>query len=520
MPDVSHSPRVLPPLLDLFHQRLTAAPESVAFYEDDREFTWAQVASGVSWFASTSAGLGAGRGDRIVYIGRNAVTFYAFLFGSAAIGAIPVPVNWRLAGPELEAILDQAEATLVVVEAEIPKLLETVRSIWDGEVVATSAIGEAMREASAEVSFRDLDVAGDAVVLQLYTSGTTGLPKGAMFSNANLSEVVTNITKAWDIRDSDVSLIAMPLFHMGGLSWALTSIAGGASSVILQDVSAEAIGRACRERGVTTAFLVPAIITLLLNEPADSNPAPHLRRLMYAGSPIAEHTLLKAVSVLGCELVQTFGMTEASGAFAQLDPEDHSTDPDRRHLLSSAGKPFPWVKVKIVNPDSGDDVEDGEPGEIWTSSAQNFVGYYRSEDQSLAALTEDGWLRTGDIGYLRDEYIYLKDRLKDVVITGGENVYPAEVERVIGAHPSVSEVAVIGAPSDKWGETVTAIVVPQPGEPIDESALLEFARESLAGFKCPTSVHVIDQLPRNATGKIRKDILRRPFWSNHERGIH
>jgi long-chain acyl-CoA synthetase len=230
--------------------------------------------------------------------------------------------------------------------------------------------------------------------------------------------------------------------------------------------------------------------------------------------------LLDAMTVFGCEMVQTFGMTEASGAIAQLDPADHSTDDARRHLLQSAGKPFPWVELKVVDPATSQEPSAGTPGEIWIKSRQNFLGYYNDPDQSHSTLTSDGWLRSGDVGTIEDGYIFLRDRLKDVVITGGENVYPGEVERVLGAHPHVVEVAVIGTPSDRWGETVTAIVVPRAGSAVEAEELIAFARGHLAGFKCPTTVQVVEQLPRNATGKIRKDLLRAPFWEGKSRNIH
>jgi long-chain acyl-CoA synthetase len=211
-------------------------------------------------------------------------------------------------------------------------------------------------------------------------------------------------------------------------------------------------------------------------------------------------------------------MTEATGAFAQLSAAEH--DPAQAEVFRSAGRPYPWVEVRVVGRD-GIDVPDGETGEIWTRSEQNFVGYWNRPDETAAALTADGWLRTGDLGHLDDERrIHLIDRAKDLIITGGENVYPAQVEEVLHGHPDLAEVAVIGVPDERWGETVRAVVVPRAGARVDPAEVITFARDRLAHFKCPTGVDVADSLPRTATGKVRKAELREPYWRGHDRRIN
>jgi len=226
------------------------------------------------------------------------------------------------------------------------------------------------------------------------------------------------------------------------------------------------------------------------------------------------------MTAFDCDFVQLYGMTEATGAFAQLDAADHDPGGPREHLLRSAGRPYPWVEVKVVQPGS-DDGEDGSGvGEIWTRSAQNFAGYFGRPEHSAEALTDDGWLKTGDVGQVDAEgFIFLLDRKKDMIISGGENVYPAEVEVVLAQHPSVFDVAVIGVPSPKWGETVKAIVVPKPGQTLDEAEVISYAKGRIASFKCPTSVDVVSELPRTSTGKLRKNVLRAPFWQDQERQI-
>jgi long-chain acyl-CoA synthetase len=239
--------------------------------------------------------------------------------------------------------------------------------------------------------------------------------------------------------------------------------------------------------------------------------------MVYSGAPIDERSLRRAMRLFGCEFVQVYGMTEATGAFAQLGPAEH----ENAELLRSAGRPYPWVETRIVSTESGTDLPAGAIGEIWTRSEQNLVGYYNQPQATEQALTPDGWLRTGDLGY-RDGcgHLFLVDRAKDLIISGGENVYPGEVETVMSSIPDLAQVAVIGVPSERWGETVKAIVVPKPGATIDANELIAFARARLAGFKCPTSVDVVDDVPMTATGKIQKSRLRDRYWAGRARRIN
>jgi long-chain acyl-CoA synthetase len=355
------------------------------------------------------------------------------------------------------------------------------------------------------------------IAFQLYTSGTTGRPKGAMFANAtNLRVLLDDVSGQWGFRTGDVSLLAMPLFHMGGVAWALAGMARGARGVVVRDfVPGEVLDLVERER-VTTAFCVPAMLAALCAVPGIADRALTLRQMVYSGAPISATALATAMAALRCDFVQIYGLTEATGAFAQLSAEEHGAV----DALRSAGRPYPWVEVRVVARD-GADAPAGEVGEIWTRSAQNLVGYWNQPDETARALTPDGWLRTGDLGRLDDGgRIHLVDRATDLIITGGENVYPAQVEDVLAAHPDVAEVAVIGIPDERWGETVRAVVVARPGGAVDPGGLIAFARDRLAHFKCPTGVDVLDALPRTATGKVLKGRLREPYWRGHDRRIN
>jgi long-chain acyl-CoA synthetase len=254
-----------------------------------------------------------------------------------------------------------------------------------------------------------------------------------------------------------------------------------------------------------------------------------LKTIFYGASPISEDVLTRSMQALGCDFTQLYGLTETCGAITALLPEDHDPEGPRAPLLRSAGKPFDYVELRIVEPESGATAPDGSVGEVWTRSAQNMLGYWKKPDETAAVLTDEGWLHTGDAGWLDDEgYLFLHDRIKDMIVSGGENIYPAEVENVLFAHPGIADVAVIGVPDDKWGETVKAIVVRSTaGVAADglasdsalEAAIIAFARDRLAHYKCPTSVAFTDVLPRNPTGKVLKRELRAPYWSGRGRHI-
>jgi long-chain acyl-CoA synthetase len=246
-----------------------------------------------------------------------------------------------------------------------------------------------------------------------------------------------------------------------------------------------------------------------------------LQLIVYGASPISEDVLARSVEVFGCKFWQAYGLTETTGAIVNLPPEDHDLDGPNRHRLRSCGVAGPGVELRIVDPGSGEDRPSGEVGEIWTRTRQNMKGYWKQPEATAATIDADGWLRTGDLGYLDDEgYLYIHDRVKDMIVSGGENVYPAEVENVLMAHPAVADVAVIGVPSERWGEEPRAIVVKGADAEVTPEELIDFTRGKLAKYKCPTSVEFTDVLPRNPSGKVLKKDLRARYWEGQDRMVH
>ncbi len=355
------------------------------------------------------------------------------------------------------------------------------------------------------------------MVLQLYTSGTTGLPKGVMLTNGNCSGLM-DVAEAWDVDETSVSLVAMPLFHIGGSGWANVALARGGTDVLVPMVDPAGLIDTIEQSQITNAFLVPAVLQMMCAVPgAENRDYSSLRSIAYGASPITTAALTRTLEVFRAPLFQVYGLTETTGAITELSATDHDPGGPRQHLLRSAGRPYPWVELKAVDPATGEQCDPGEVGEIWTRSRQNSPGYWSKPDDTAAAFDADGWLHTGDAGYLdADGFVFLTDRIKDMIVTGAENVYPIEVESALSEHPEVADVAVIGVPDERWGETVKAVVVRRPGSGLSEEELLAWAKDHLAGFKRPRSVDFVEELPRNPSGKLLKRVLRAPYWADAE----
>jgi len=498
-------------LAELVREHARSRPDRPAITCGELTRTFAELHERSSRVAGALAAAGVGRGDRVGVLDRNGIEFFEVVFGCAKLGAAVVGLNWRLAAPEIATILTDAQVSAVVVGEQQACLLPADPGV---PVVQTGPAYERwIEQAPAQDPLVEVDP--DDAVLLLYSSGTTGLPKGAVVTHANLECTVEIARTSWRMGPDSVNLVPSPLFHIGGAGYGLTTLSQGGHTVLARDAAPAGLLAAIEQHGVTHAFLVPAVVQSLLNAPeiatADLS---SLQLIGYGAAPMTDALLLQAMAVLGCGFLGVYGMTETSGTVLVLDPEDHDPGGPRSHLLRSVGRPLPWVQLDVRDPVTGVATPTGQIGEIWVRSAQNTPGYWQQPGLTAQAIAEGGWLRTGDGAHRDDEgYVYLHDRLKDMIITGGENVYPAEVENALASHPAVSEVAVIAVPHGRWGETVKAVVVLRPGSQAAGEELIEFARTRLARYKCPTSVDLVDALPRNASGKVLKKDLRLPYWT-------
>ncbi|MDQ2648959.1 MAG: fatty acid--CoA ligase [Actinomycetota bacterium] len=497
-------------------------PTAVAVDLEGRSTTFGELDQRSSQVANALAASGVKRGDRVATIDKNGLEFFELTFGMAKIGAVNVAVNWRLAPAEMLQIIDDAQAEVVVVGPDFVEQVEKIESELP-RVHTIIAIGDHARWTSygawiADQSTDDpgVEAAPDEVAFQLYTSGTTGLPKGVMLTNDNFFRNIQGTAAQWRFDADSVNLAMMPTFHIAGAGWSMVGLYFGCRTVVLRDIDPAAILRLIPEYRITNVFMVPAVIQFLLITPGvDDTDFSSLRALVYGASPITEAILTAGMQRFGCEFIQVYGLTETTGAITQLDGVDHDTP----ELLRSAGKPYPWVEVRTVDTATGDDVEADAVGEIWVRSPQVMAGYWNNPEATAAAVTPDGWFKTGDAGYLRNGFLYLHDRVKDMIVSGGENVYPAEVENALMKHPAVADVAVIGVPDEKWGESVKAIVVKAPDTDPTEAEIITFARDHLAGYKLPKSVDFAEVLPRNPSGKLLKRELREPYWAGRDRQI-
>ena len=504
----------------------------IAFTYGDEELSFAALDEGANRAANGLIALGVKPGDRVAFLGKNHPLYFEAFVGAARIGAVMTPVNWRLAAPEVAYILDNCGAQVVFVGEGFAAMIESVRA--DVPHV-THIIGIDAPEFSGTDyrTWRDsfpatppahVVKAGDDA-LQLYTSGTTGKPKGAVMTHGSILSSRDAMASGEEMRTwqepipGDVTLLAMPCFHISGTGTGIGTMVAGTNSIVLPEYDPTKALDLIDNYNISKIFLVPAAIQILLNHPrVNEVDFSRLKYVTYGASPIPLELMREAMRVLGCGFVQMYGMTETSGTIVALDPEDHV--PEGSPRMRSVGKPLAGVEIKIID-EAGHEAPAGTVGEIATRSSKNMRGYWNNPEATAATIDADGWLRTGDAGYLdQDGYLYIHDRVKDMIISGGENVYPAEVENALYSHPKVADVAVIGVPDAKWGEAVKACVVVKDGETLTEAELIAHARTLIAGYKCPKSVDFIPALPRNPSGKILRRELRAPYWVGKDRAVN
>jgi long-chain acyl-CoA synthetase len=515
-------------------------PERIAMRAGERVWTYDDLYRESSRVAQALLAEGVAPQERVAVLDRNVPEYFTFLFGATMVNAVTLAVNWRLAPPEMEYILNHAQARVLLVGSEflghlVQMDLETVqRVVVIGDVPhgdridpVHEAIDYGTWIAGREAIEPEIPRSSGDTCYQLYTSGTTGLPKGVELTNRNLLSAMHVGAKSWSIDADSVSMVAMPLFHIAGSGWGLSAFYQGAEAVLVREIEPAEVLRLIETHRVTNSLFVPAVLQILSGFPGvETTDFSSLRTIVYGASPISEEVLVRSMKVFGCDFVQVYGLTETTGAVTDLCSEDHDPGGPRAHLLRAAGRPWGDVRLRIVDSETGRDLSDGEVGEIWCHSGQNMRGYWRNPKATAEVYPEGldengiGWFRTGDAGFMKDGYLFIHDRVKDMIVSGGENIYPAEIENALMGHPGIADVAVIGVPSEKWGETVKAIVVDAPGAAVSDDEIFAHCRERLARFKCPTSVDRIEALPRNPSGKILKTELREPYWKGHTRRVN
>ncbi|HWE57322.1 MAG TPA: long-chain-fatty-acid--CoA ligase [Acidimicrobiales bacterium] len=500
-------------------------PDHPAMRSASGQYTYAELDRATNQLAQALRAAGVGPDDRVSYLDKNGPEQILLFFAAAKIGAVPTPVNYRLAPPEIAYIVADAAAKVFVVGDEFVAPVRKVKADLGGArvVVMGQPDGDwpSLAQFTAGSSEEDpgFEPGPDSTACQLYSSGTTGRPKGVVLTQSNVADGRDLYHQIMGMGPDSVSVVPMPLYHIGGSGWALAGFWQGATNVIVREIVPEQLIDTLVTEGVTHGFIVPAVIQFMLNVPGvRDRDWSRLQCVLYGASPISETVLAGAIETFGCRFVQAYGLTESTGTVIYLPADDHDLQGPNRHRLRACGIPIPGSEGKIVEPLTGEEMADGEVGEIWVKGPTVMAGYWHQPEQTAASIRPGGWLRTGDAGYRdADGYFYIHDRVKDMIVSGGENVYPAEVENVIMSHPDVADVAVIGIPHERWGETPRAMVVRTAGADLTEDALLAYCRERLAGFKCPTSIQWIDELPRNPSGKVLKKDLRAPFWEGRTR---
>jgi acyl-CoA synthetase (AMP-forming)/AMP-acid ligase II len=491
-------------LADILRKQAIATPDGIAVVQAGTPATYRRLDERSNRVAQALLADGVGAGDRVAVIVPNSVQFLELLFGAAKVGAIASVVGERLSRPEVLAIL--ADVSPAVVVGIHDALVEPVAGAR--RTVASAEDYEAWLAAVAPVDpATPVDPA--APVVMQFSSGTTGKPKGILLTGRGIGFALAELQGQLELGPTSVALAPVPFSHVTGMGLALVSLLGGSTLVL--DVSTDPVGFVQQLVGmkVSHAVMVPTLVQRLVQSPVvRSLDWSALKYIVYGGAPMPLATIQDATEILGCRFIQSYGLTESTGAVTVLSPEDHLSAGSAEHRLRSVGRPTHGSPIRIVDPVTLVDVAPGAVGEVFIGGPQVMAGYHGNESATAEAIV-DGWLRTGDGGSLdSDGYLYLHDRLKDLIISGGENVYPAEIESVLSGLAGVAEVAVVGVASEKWGESPYAVVVRLPGSTIGEEDVIDHARSELAHYKCPVGVSFVDALPRNASGKLLKRTIR------------
>jgi long-chain acyl-CoA synthetase len=513
---------------DLLTRAARCYPEKEAVVFEKTRLTYRQINERTNRLAAALLDMGVKRGDRVGVICHNSHNFTEIFFACAKIGAASTNLNWRLSPRELAFLINDAGPDIVFFSKRFEYLFDPMKADLKNKhrfVAVDGVFNKEMIDYEKLIAKYKADeprvtVAEDDTALLLYTSGTTGRPKGVMLTHKNMmANCVSTIIEMEMTRDWNI-LGLLPIFHVG-IFVLIDMVWIGAKVTYVHSFDPAAIFEIVQKEKTTVTAFTPVIFKFLLDHPdIDKYDLSSLKTIIYATAPMPVELLKRSIKRFDCDFIQFFGMTETSPTLTMLVREDHVLDGPEYKVkwLGSAGRPVSNVQVRVVN-EKGKDCAPGVIGEIIGKGENVMKGYYNMPEATAEAI-RDGWYYSGDMGYF-DEYGYLfiADRKKDMIISGGENIYPREVEEAIQLIPGVADVSVIGVPDDTWGEAVKAIVVRKPGAELTEAMIIEHCKKNIASYKKPKSVDFVDALPRSAMGKVLKHELREPFWKGRERKI-
>ncbi len=500
----------------------------------DHRWTYGQFFDRVDRLSSFLTGSGIGHNGKIAILHPNCHYFLETYYAAARIGAVSVPINFRLSSPEIAYILNHSESELLVVDPMFKTQIDAIRAeipgvrtiLWTGEGIDADLTYDTVLEQRERADQRDsVAIVAEDTAQIYYTSGTTGKPKGVMLSHKNVYIHALGTIAELHLTDNDVWVHVAPLFHLADAwaTWAITWVGG--THVIVRNFDPITVFDAIQKEKVTITNLIPTMLNLMVNHPdVGSYDYRSLRVLLSGGAPIAPEVVRKIVETFRCDYVQTYGMTETSPYLTLSLLKSHLKGlPEREQLSFKAktGREFIAVELRVVN-DQGEDVTPNERdvGEIIVKGDIVTAGYWRAPEETEKAI-KNGWLYTGDLAVIDSEgYVTIVDRKKDMILTGGENVYSTEVENVLYMHSSILECAVIGVADQKWGEAVKAVVVLKPGHQATEAEIIQFCKDKMAHFKAPKSVEFIEALPKTGSGKIQKKELRDRYWAGRSKRVH
>ncbi|MHA3792962.1 AMP-binding protein [Sphingomonas sp. YL-JM2C] len=506
------------------HARLDPDRPAITFH--DRTISYGSFDKRTNRLANALLSAGYGAQDRLAVVLKNGPCSYESLIAARKIGAVQVAINWRLAPSEIAWIVNDCRSRILILDADLADKAAEIAAMLDRPIEMLVA-GDAGMAGLASVDewiarFSDTDPgrtsAFDETAIQLYTSGTTGRPKGAMLSNGNLWSFFDNAARVLPMRAFGNHLIVLPLFHVAALIWSMRVFVHGGHCIGMREFDPDAMLSLIPRYRVNDFATVTTVLYMLQRHAPRDLDYSSLEGICVGGGMLSERSAREMMETFGCPIYGMYGSTELTYGCTLLWIDEALLETPE--LLDSCGRPFPDITLGIFDPESEQALPDGVIGELWVRGGQRGQGYWNRPEETAKAFRPDGWFRTGDMGHLRDGYLYISDRLKDMIRSGGENVYPAEVERVLGEHPAIQEAVVIGVPDDIWGESVKALIILREGRSAEPAEVISYARGHLAPFKCPRSVEFVEGFPRTPSGKPMKNVIREPYWERYSRRVN